>query len=507
MKSFLLGLIAFLASGYLLYQGYLYLQVRDVLPAKTTIGEVDVAGLSLEEARAKVTAAYAKPVVVIYQGEWVELEPAQLGFTLDIEAMMAETEAAWASLSFFEGYLGFLGGNPITPIQIGLHASHDPAAVALAVQSVAAILDRPAQSAQITATSLSVQQAQGGYVTNVAASVPAVETALYRPDPASRQATLVVEPQAEVASDVNLLKQFIETRLRTFDEGMGSIFVMDLATGEEIGINADVALSGLSILKIAIFVEAYRVLEEPPNEYQQQLFVDTAAHSSNFGANLLLHLVAGEENTYLGADILTESMHNLGLVNTFMAVPYDAAIPANRPTTYTTPANSRTDVNTLPDPTMQTTAEEVGTLLSMIYYCSKGGGALLAVYPDELTPEECQAILDLMVLNEEGNLIRFGVPETVRVSHKHGWALGTHGDAGVVFSPAGDYVIVEYLNRTDDWLQADQSFPILRDISRVVYNFFNPNAPFLGTHEALEAADSEAVDAIYSQDGTETRGR
>jgi beta-lactamase class A len=288
---------------------------------------------------------------------------------------------------------------------------------------------------------------------------------------------------------------------------LGSIFVMDLVTGEEISLNADVALSALSTFKVAIFVEAYRVLDEPPNEYQQQLFVDTAAHSSNFAANLLLHLIAGEENTYKGADIVTESLRNLGLVNTFMAVPYDAAQVATRPNTYMTPANSRTDINVLPDPTIQTTAEDMGTLLSMIYYCSKGGGALLAVYPEDLTPEECQAIIDLMILNEEGNLIRFGVPEGVPVSHKHGWGVATHGDVGIVFSPAADYVLVEYLTGSGDWLQADLSFPVLRDISRITYNFFNPTAPFLGTHEALEEAESDALDAIYRQDGTETRGR
>lgn len=506
MKSFVLGLLVLLGSGFLLYKGYQYLEVRDVLPARTTIGGVDVAGLTLDGAREKVEAAYMQPVVVIHQSERVEVEPVQLGFVLDLEAMMAEAERAWSEQNFFEGYLGYLGGNPMRPIKIPLYATHDPAAVHLAVQAVSDLLDRPAQAAQFTATSLSVQEAQGGYVTDVEASVPAVEAALYMPDAAGREVPLVIEEQSEIASDMSLLKSFIETRLRTFD-GVGSIFVMDLRTGEEIGINADVAVTAVSTFKVAIFVEVYRVLDEPPNEYQQQLLVDTAAHSSNFAANLLLHLIAGEENTYKGADIVTESMRQLGLVNTFMAVPYDAAEVPGRPITYVTPANSRTDINLLPDPSRQTTAEEMGTLLSMIYYCSKGGGALLAVYPDDLTPEECQAIIDLMILNEEGNLIRFGVPEGVPVSHKHGWALGTHTDVGIVFSPAGDYVLVEYLSVVDEWLQADHSFPILRDISRIVYNFFNPNAPFLGTHEALEEAEREELDTIFRRNGTGTRGR
>jgi hypothetical protein len=254
---------------------------------------------------------------------------------------------------------------------------------------------------------------------------------------------------------------------------------MDLASGEELSLNSDVAVSGLSILKIGIFVEAFRAIDGPLNEYQEQLFLDTATRSSNFGANLLLHEVAGEDNTYMGADILTESMKNLGLVNTFMAIPYDANPPAYRQTTYITTANSRTDVTTEPDQTMQSTAEEIGTLLSMIYYCAQGGGPLLAVYPEEITPDDCQYIMDLMVLNEEGNLIRFGVPEGTIVSHKHGWARATHADAGIVFSPGGDFVIVEFLNQPGDWLLADQSFPILREIARATYNYFNMDDPYL----------------------------
>jgi beta-lactamase class A len=254
---------------------------------------------------------------------------------------------------------------------------------------------------------------------------------------------------------------------------------MDLSTGEEMAINADVALSGLSILKIAIFMEAFRTIDGPLNEYQEQLFLDAATRSSNFAANLLLHEVAGEDNTYLGADLLTESTTRLGLVNTFMAVPYDANPPAHRRTTYVTPANSRSDITTEPDPTMQSTAEEIGTLLSMIYYCAKGGGPLIAVYSDDITPDECQAIIDLMIFNEEGNLIRFGVPQGTPVSHKHGWAQATHADAGIVFSPGGDYVIVEYLNQSGDWLLAEESFPILREIARAAYNYFNVEEPYL----------------------------
>ena len=197
---------------------------------------------------------------------------------------------------------------------------------------------------------------------------------------------------------MDMLKRAVQAELNSF-AGVGSVFVMDLETGEEFGINADTALSGLSILKVGIFVDAFRALNGPPDEYVRSLLEDTAIHSSDYGANLLLHVAAGENNTYKGADVFTESMHELGLVNTFMAVPYDAAVVATRPSTYVTPANSAGELPMQPDPARQSTAEDMGTLMSMIYYCSKGGGTLLAVYPDQITPGECQEIIDLMEQN------------------------------------------------------------------------------------------------------------
>jgi hypothetical protein len=369
------------------------------------------------------------------------------------------------------------------------------------IETVADLLDQPGQSPQILSQTAVFQPGQSGYVTDIDASLPIVERALYNAN--ERRADLVIVEQAAPELDFELLEAVIRSKLSTFD-GMGSIFVMDLASGEEIRINSDVAMSGLSILKIGIFITAYRFMEFPLNDYQEQLLMDTATRSSNYAANLLLHVVAGEDNTYRGADIFTETMWELGLENTFMAVPYDASPPPQRQTTYTTPANSRTDITTFPDPSRQSTAEDIGSLLAMLYYCSRGGGTLLALYPGELTPDECQAIIDLMVLNEEGNLIRFGVPDDVPVSHKHGWVQGTHADAGIVVSPGGDYVLVEYLHQNGDWLQSSVSFPILREISRAVYNYFNYDHPYLGDALAEEQRFEEDAAGLPVEASGET---
>lgn len=502
-------LLALLAGTlYLGYHLFLYHQTRGTFPTGTTIAGVDVEGLTTEEAGQLIEERYLSPVILYHRSERIELDPVEAGFNLEVDKMLAQAEEAYRAQNYWVGFFYYLLGWTWDPIKVPLQAGYDPALLKEMLEMVAGFLDEPGQPPQILSETGVFEPGNSGFVTDVDASLPRVEDAIYRPE--DRSVDLVIVDQQAPELDFELLEAVIRSKLKSFD-GMGSIFVLDLQTGEEIRINSDVAMSGLSILKIGIFVEAYRQLETPLNDYQQQLFLDTATRSSNYAANLLLHEIAGEDNTYEGAQIFTESMWKLGLENTFMAVPYDAPIAPSRPSTYETPANSRTDITTYPDQTMQSTAEEIGSLLAMIYHCSQGGGTLLAVYPQDLTPEECQAIIDLMVLNEEGNLIRFGVPDDVPVSHKHGWAQGTHADAGLVLSPGGDYVLVEYLHQNGTWLQSSVSFPILREISRAVYNYFNFNDPYLGDalaeeqrfegEEGQSPQDAASQDAA-SQDGT-----
>jgi beta-lactamase class A len=489
LRKWLILIIFMILGGYLVYQGFIFrqAQVNNVLPPGTIVAGVDVSGLTMEDARLQVSARYYRPLYIFHGEDHVEIDPRDVGFTLDEDVMFAELQTELAQVETSMRFAAFVLNRPLKTIRIPLKATHDRGGVEFILENIAGFLDEPALAPQMLPQQISIKEGQSGIVTDIEASIPAIEEALYRPE--NRGAHLVLVTQEAPEMSLELLEATIRDRLEGFD-GTGYIFIMDLQTGEEISINGETAVTGTSILKIAIFEEAYRVIDGQPNEFQEQLFLDTATASSNFAANLLLHEVAGENNTYRGADILTESMQKLGLVNTFIAVPFDAVAPAGRFDTILTPANAEAGIRPDLDPSRQTTAEDIGTLLSMIYHCSKGGGALLAVYPEELTPTECQAIIDLMVLNEEGNLIRYGVPEGIDVSHKHGWAGITHGDAGIVYTPGGDFVIVEYLVGDGDWLVADISFPILREIARAAYNYFNLDDPFLGdVNELREEID------------------
>lgn len=498
LQKFLSGVLLIFVVLFLAYQALLYWLARDALPTGMTIAGLDVSGLTREEAAELLQTQYSTPIILHHAEEQVPILPADVGFNLDVETMLAEADAYKAQQTVWQGYVQFVLGRSLEPEDIRLQATHDQEALRQQLLSVAAFMDKPATAPQLLVEEGDYVPGEPGYVTDIEASLPLAEMALYQAEPDKRQATLFLQPQAPIELNLGVLEDQLRRELAQAEGLFGSVFVMDLQTGEEIGINADVVLSGLSILKIAIFIDAYRMLDRPPNEYEAELFYDTAVRSSNFSANLLLHIIAGEENTYEGATKLTEFMQRLGLENSFMAIPYDAAFVASRPETYVTPANSMPDIPTNPDTARQTTAEDMGTLLSMLYYCSKGGGALLAVYPGEITPDECQAIIDLMIQNTEGNLIRLGVPEDVPVSHKHGWGDNlTHGDAGIVFSPGGDYVIVTYLHQPDGFIVSEQSFPILWELSRLTYNYFNYTDPYLDDPQVrAEAAVAEREAAL-----------
>lgn len=479
-----------LAALFFAYQGFLYYRAQDKMPVGMTVAGIDVAGLTLDEVREAVVAQYSEPVLILHRAEEIAISPADVGFTLDMEAMLREAEELSQPDNPWQGFAEFVIGRSLEPVAVELHATHDRNALRSQVEMLASFMDKPATGPRLDPETQSYVMGEDGFVTDIEASMPLLEAALYEPQ--ARAVEFVTMDEQARPFDITLLEDSINAELQAFD-GLGSFYILNLDTGEELGINADVALSGLSVVKIAILLEAFRAIDGEPNSDQLKLLNETGINSGNYSANLLLDIVAGMDNAYLGVDILTEAMQRLGLENTFIVTPYEEP---DRPgkQTFSTPANQRQDIYTNPDPTMQTTAEDMGTLLSMIYYCANGGGTLLALYPEQLTPTECQSVLDILSLNIEGNLIRFGVPEDVTVAHKHGWAGNTHGDAGIVFSPGAHYVIVEYLSQPDtDWLVHDISFPILREISREVYNYFNVEAPYFGDPLAAQQPETGAV--------------
>jgi hypothetical protein len=242
-----------------------------------------------------------------------------------------------------------------------------------------------------------------------------------------------------------------------------------MQTGEELSINGEVAYAGLGVLEIAALEEVYRSLDEPPDAETSKFISETMTESGNFTANLLLRDVIGEGDSHRAVQVVTASMNRLGLADTYMAAAYDEREAGSD---VVTPTNSSAAISTEPDLSIQTTPLNGGMLLEMIYQCRSGGGTLVMTYPDSVTAGECQQMIRWLGRNRIDSLIEAGVPAEARVAHQHGWTSDTHADAGIVFSPGGDFVLVIFIH-SSQWLEWDVSASLIAEISTAAYRYFN----------------------------------
>ena len=123
-------------------------------------------------------------------------------------------------------------------------------------------------------------------------------------------------------------------------------------------------------------------------------------------------------------------------------------------------------------------------LLEDIYACSQsGGGALAAAFPGQITQSKCQSMITLLEGNDIPQLIQAGLPFGTPWAHKHGWAdeypdglIHTMGDAGIAFTPGGNFVMVVFVHDPVQIL-FDPVNALVAHLGTAAYNFFNPPKP------------------------------
>jgi uncharacterized protein YraI len=267
----------------------------------------------------------------------------------------------------------------------------------------------------------------------------------------------------------------------------GAIYLQDLQTGEAITYSNDIAFSGTSITKIGILLAYFYTIDGQPNAPEAIDVANTMICSENVATNRMLSVV-GRGEDLLGAEETTALMRQLGLQNSFITAPYDTtnglatSTPVPRAINYPTTAADQVKAN--PNPTNQLTVDEMGYLLSTMYQCGyQESGPLIDDFDSRFTPQECRKMLHVMSNNTVDGLLKAGVPADVQVAHKHGWIDDTHGNAGVFFTPGGDYVLVMMLHKPGFLNFTTESLPTLAEVSRMVYNFYNPSQPLTQVRE------------------------
>lgn len=462
-------------------------------PPNTCVGEVCVDRLTRAQAVAALERAYANPLVLMYKDNAINLEPSSIGFRLNTDTIVAEIENKIQQGSFWADFWDFLWRRETAPITVEVSTQYIPSQLRSFLEDIALRYDAPPVPPRHDLNTFTFRPGEPGYTMDVEESFALVESAL--DDPTQRYVELVVEETDAPQPDLETLRSLIIDYFNSIEfiyDGrtqLASIFVIDLQTGQEMSINSDIAFSGMSQIKIPLLVNMFRRLDQNPNPEEAYLIAQTMICSGNFTANLLLQQM-GNGNQCAGADDVTNMLQALGLRNTFLTASLAEVGAQQCPfVTRETPANQNPTYNTRPDPQSQTTTEDMGTLLAMIYDCAvHDGGGLRAAFPDQITQPECRQMIEVMNGNRIGVLIEKGVPKDTRVAHKHGWIEDTHGDVGLVFTPGGDYVLTMMFYH-ETFLNYQQYWPIMENISRAVYNLFNPGAPLLEPTDVTPAEE------------------
>lgn len=464
-----------------------YSRIRSTFPSGLTIAGIPMGGYDRQEASERIIEGYSVPIELRYDDQLIQMEPSIVDFQLDLESMLAAAEIQRGQQVFWQGFWDHLWNRSSSPVNIPLRSSYSETRLRVYLENeIAKRYDQPAIPAQPVIGTLNFQPGEPGTILDIDSSVRLIESALYSLNNRSVYLPLQkTDPTRPAFQNIEtLLKQTID--LAGFD-GLTGIYLYDLQTLQEIHfayeqkrdlpVSPDIAFTASSIMKIPILISTYRRLDQNPDPETQKLMEDMIDKSGNEAADWLMDRIIGTNRAPL---VIQEDLKEIGIENTFLAGYFTQGSPLLA--IIETPANTRTDVNTDPDLYSQTTPSDIGILLDDINLCAEtGGGPLIAAFGEQITQTECQNMIELLARNKIGVLIEAGVPDGTRVAHKHGWVtyngiINTIGDAGIVFTPGGNYVFVAFLYHPVQLIW-DSASRLIADLSTAVYNYYNVPQP------------------------------
>ncbi len=481
------ALLLFLATLLTTFQLIQYSRLRATYPQGMTIANVPVGGLDRQAVAQRLLEAYDIPVELHYGDATILMNPSIVGFELDLESMLAAADLERTKQSFWAGFWDHLWGRTAKPVNIPLRFNYSEDRLKTYLQTeVTTRYDHPPTPPSPIVGTVNFQPGTLGNVLDIDKSVVLIESALRSTNQRVVNLPLkrTLPPKPSFTNLEVLLRQTIE--ISGFDGTIG-LYLLDLQTAQEIhfglkqgadlSLNPDIAFTTASIIKIPILVSTFKRLDTIPDAETANLIKKMIIESGNEAADWLMQRVIDPARAPL---LVTEDMKALGLENTFLAGYFHQGSPLLA--IIKTPANQRTDINTKPDLYNQTTPSDIGMLLEDIYQCAQtGGGTFQAVFPGQITQTECQTIVSYLSRNKIGNLIEAGVPETTQIAHKHGWVstngiINLIGDAGIVYTPGGNYVFVVFLHHPIQLLW-DPSAKLIANLSRAIYNYYNLPTP------------------------------
>jgi len=482
-RWFSLALII-LAAILLIFQLVNYSRLRTYYPAGMKIAGIPVGGIDPQSASQRLLQVYAATPIEIRLGDQIiHMDPSSAGYEINLESMLAAADYERTGGAFWIGFWDYLWNRQSAPAEIPLIDSINQDQLDNYLKNeLAARYDQPAIPAQPVAGSAQFQSGVPGQSLDIARSAIFIEDALR--SPSKRTVTLPfgnVRPPRPTVENLQIqIQQIID--LAGFD-GIVGFYLKDLQSGEVlhfvyqdgqlVSVDPDVAFTASSTIKIPIMISTYRTSGPTLDEQTKGLVLAMITKSDNPQSDALMTRL----DAYRGPLIVTETLRQLGIENTFIAGFFKEGsfLLEN----IQTPANSRTDITTNPDAYNQVTPSDIGIILEDLYQCAEtGGSALVAAFPGKIDKTACQEMIQFLKQDRIGVLIEAGVPDGTQLAHKHGWISGASGiiqnisDAAIVYTPGGDYVLAIYVYHPVQAIWEPVSEMIAK-ISEATYNFFN----------------------------------
>jgi len=271
-------------------------------------------------------------------------------------------------------------------------------------------------------------------------------------------------------NDINM--EFPEQEIRDlvdqFDGDVG-VYVLDLQRGEKLNINADTLFPTASTIKMPIMIGVFDKIERGELEYMQMLTYD-AEHDDTWGNDLINQLKVGSE------------VQLSRLIHLMMSTSNNTASLWNQHLAGTgTRINELMDELGFEDTRMNSRTpgrQEIWEVYGWGHSTPRNLSDMLTqIYQGEIiSPHASEKMYRIMTRNFWDTESLSEIPPNVNVASKNGSVSRSKSEVVLVNAPSGDYIFcVMTKNQADAGNAADNDgFVLLREISRILYNYFEP---------------------------------
>ncbi len=453
-----------------------------VFPTGSTIASVDVGGLDQEQALIQLKSVYEKPIQIQLGNSPFNFSNEQLGLIIDYEGTVSELDCGFDNrLSSFWSFIWNKPNTELTSNDLLFTLNEEAIRSTIIEQIQPYVTLEPSPYKPIPGTTR-FEPGSSGITFNQAELVNRIKQEITQINKTTIQLELTQIPAIPPTIE-QITEQVSSIIMKENFSGVVEIYAERMSDHQKIQIlnwygeekEPGVAFTAASTMKIPIMLSTYWREDIPLSEMMEDWIEYMIVYSENDPADRLMEQI----DAIRGPLLVTSDIQSLGLENSFIAGYFYLGAPLLN--LYETPANQRSDAFIDPDVYNQTTPEDIGKLLSMIYDCSINSSAtLIRETQGKITQEECILTIDILAANKMGALIEAGLPEGLKIAHKHGWSQERDGlvhsfsDVGIVYGPEEDFVLAIF-TYSPNQLLFDIANPLIARISQIIYNGFNPN--------------------------------